>query len=346
MASLVLPEYYADLAQTTLSSNYTAASGSIVVTTPSNLSTTRQFHFMVTDQTTGAVKCIGKATALTSSTFTVTMTTDANANSGDYVTITSCAAAMNQIRSDISTYGTFANLPATVPVAGARYKQSDGPYEWISNGSVWQAFWNGYAVTVPPSGGWTTEANSGTVSNFTNGYGYFIPGAYGSASLGMQYATPPSTPYGFIARFQQDASGIIATLAQGGGASFATVAGFAIGWRDSGGKYLVFCFDSYAPSNMTVGIFKFTSYTSYASDSVIASVQAIPLSGLRDLALRIHNDGTNLHFDISMDGGNNWYTYHTETITNYLSAATSVAWGSIVDGTSAAIALYDWTQTT
>ena len=102
MAALVLPEYYADLAQTTLSSSYTAGAGSIVVTSASalNAGSGQQFHFMITDQTTGAVKAIGKATALVSSTFTVTMTTDANANSGDFVTVTLCAAAMDQIRTD------------------------------------------------------------------------------------------------------------------------------------------------------------------------------------------------------------------------------------------------------
>ncbi len=91
MSALVLPEYYADLAQTTLNGAYTSGSGTMVVTSAAALSTTRQFHFMITDQTTGAVKAIGKATAVTSNTFTVSMTTDANANSGDFVTITLCA---------------------------------------------------------------------------------------------------------------------------------------------------------------------------------------------------------------------------------------------------------------
>ncbi len=167
MAALTLPEYYADLAQTTLSSSYTAGAGVIVVTSAAALSTTRQFHFMITDQTTGAVKVIGKATALTGSTFTITATTDANAASGDFVTITLCQGSENQIRADQSQFGPFSGLPS-IASEGDTYQQTDGPYEWRRQSGVWQAFYKGLPATPPPSGSWTA-VNLGSVS-YANGF--------------------------------------------------------------------------------------------------------------------------------------------------------------------------------
>lgn len=353
MSSLVLPEYYADLAQTTLSSNYTAASGSMIVTSAAALSTTRQFHFMITDQSTGAVKVIGKATAVSSNTFTIVATTDANAVSGDFVTITLCAAAEDQIRSDCSQLGPFSGLP-TVAKAGDRYKQTDGPYEWIYTGSVWQAFWNGYAVTLPPSGGWTSEgiagqsgSFSGTV-NYTNGYGFLITNSNSAPSVGVQYKAAPSTPYGFVARWQADYTGISSSLQKSLSVNVTGEGGFAIGFRDSGGKYVVFVVSAYSNSSPAyITIYKFSANNTFASDvSFLNNTVLIPMLSMRDLVFKIHNDGTNISFLISPDGGNNFYTYHTEAITAYLADADNVCWGGYTNGDGSTIMLYDWTQTT
>ena len=343
MAALVLPEYYADLAQTTLSSSYTAASGSIVVTTAANLSTTRQFHFMITDQTTGAVKCIGKATALTSSTFTVTMTTDANANSGDFVTITLCQAAMDQIISDCDQFGTFASLPASVPPAGRRYKCTDAIYEFISTGSVWQAFAYGYPVTLPPSASWTAENLSGTggTSNYTNGNGYLV--FTGNGGLGTNYRSAPgSTPYSFIAKFRQDPSGMLSRIKLAGlnSISVATVSGWAIGFRDSGGKYLSFCFDSFVGGGAAVYIAHHTSSTDTGTSVVNLNDVKLMLYWGNNAWVKIQNDGTNLKLYGSLDR-QTWYQLYTETITNFLANANNVFWGAFENGT---IILDDWTQ--
>jgi hypothetical protein len=350
MAALVLPEYYADLAQTTLSSSYTAGAGVIVVTTAANLSTTRQFHFMITDQTTGAVKCIGKATALTSSTFTVTMTTDANANSGDFVTITLCAAAEDQIRADQAQFGTYANLP-TVAKAGDRYKQSDGPYEWVFQSGAWQAFFNGFPATVVPSTSWTSEnlsANNALVS-YANGYGYLVGGSSANSDfLATQYrAAPGSAPYAFTVRFQQDASGLLQSINAGGGIGMAVSAGVAFGWRDSGGKYLSFGWGSYSGDGYaSIFLSKWASYSSLSSSSKPATSAQIltQLFSQGGFWIRFARDGSsNLTFSISIDG-QRWYVVHTETVTTFLADATSVFWGTYGHTQSAAVSLYDWTQ--
>jgi hypothetical protein len=339
MAALVLPEYYADLAQTTLNGAYTSASGTMVVTSAAALSTTRQFHFMITDQTTGAVKCIGKATAVTSNTFTVTMTTDANANSGDFVTITLCAAAEDQIRLDCSGYGTYANLP-TVAKNGDYYKCSDSIYEFLYVSGAWQAYAHGYPVTVPP-GGWTAAnlAGTGSTSNYTNGSGYMV--FTGNGGLGVNYvASPGSTPYSFIAKFRVDGSGVLSRIAGGAGLSVAAIAGWALGWRDSSGKFLSLLVNN-GSSTLTVYIAHHSSFTD--SGTGVGNTGASPsltLPFYQNLWLKIQNDGTNLKFYASLDR-QNWTQLYTETITNYLSAATDVFWGVYQNGT---VLLDDWTQ--
>jgi hypothetical protein len=61
--------------------------------------------------------------------------------------------------------------------------------------------------------------------------------------------------------------------------------------------------------------------------------------------VKIQNDGTNLNFYLSPDG-NHWGLYHSETITTFLAAATSVAWGCYQNTFGAAVSLLDWTQGT
>lgn len=360
MSALVTPEYIADFAvtgtanNTTLNGSYTAASGSMTVTSAAALSTTNQFHFYIADQTTLAVKCIGKATAVSSNTFTVTMSLDANANSGDLVYISLCAGAFRQLQADATSYGTFANLPTTVPPAGASYKQTDGPYLWISNGSVWQAFWNGYPVTTPPTTGWSSEgiasesgSAAGTV-HYTNGFGYLIGNDLGNESIGTQYrAAPGSTPYSFTARMSVDFSGILASISYGLAAEFATQAGLVIGFRDSGGKYLVLSLLAES-GNAYLVVGYLTSDTTYSSD-VFALGDAVRVGALlynhRNLAFRIRNDGTNLSFSISLDG-QTFYVIYSETITSHLANAANVCWGAHKDGHSGTVCLYDWTQGT
>jgi len=349
MAALVLPEYYADLATTTLSSSYTAGAGVIVVTTAANLSTTRQFHFMITDATTGAVKCIGKATALTSSTFTVTMTTDANAASGDNVTIVQCAGAEDQIRADGCQFGTFANLP-TVAKAGDRYKQTDGPYEWIYQSGAWQAFYNGWPATLPPSGSWTTEGlGASGFFSYTNGFGYMVStSSSNSDALSMSYRTAPTAPYNIVVRVQQDASGLIESIVRGASPTLANAAGFAVGWRDSGGKYLVLMLDCSTGAGATFLVTKWNSITSVSSSPVSLSntTQLAYIFTQGALFYKISRDGSsNLSISISIDGGNHWVVLYTATVTNFLADAANVAWGSYLHSEGAAICLFDWTQT-
>jgi len=349
MSALVLPEYYADLATTTLNGAYTSGSGSMVVTSAAALSTTRQFHFYISDASSGAIKCIGKATAVSSNTFTVTMSLDANANSGDNVVIALCALAEDQIRADSCQFGTFANLP-TVAKAGDRYKQTDGPYEWIYQSGAWQAFYNGWPATLPPSASWTTEgAGSFGLFTYTNGFGYMVStSSSNSDALTMQYRTAPTAPYNIVARVQQDASGVIESITRGTSPTLANAAGFAVGWRDSGGKYLVLMIDCSTGSGATFLVTKWNSNTSVSSSpvSLSNSTQLGYLFTQGALFYKISRDGSsNLSISLSIDGGNHWVVLYTATVTNFLADAANVTWGSYLHSEGAAVCLFDWTQT-
>lgn len=356
MSSLTLPEYYGDFAQTTVAvGGYTAASGVLNVASTSGMGNgSQQFHFTIYDATTAQPKAAGYVTASNSGTqWAVTMTLDANANYLDLVVISLSAGAMNQIRADISQFGPLSGLPS-IAKAGDRYKQTDGPYDFIYSGSTWNAFWNGYPVTLPPSSGWTSEGiasesgSSAGLVHYTNGFGYMVGNSYNAVSVASNYRTAPSTPYTITVRFSVDPSSIIPSIVYGVGAGFSTIAGFAVGFRDSGGKYLVLEMNSNSgtPGSTQLGVLYFTDDKTYNTAAfAVSNTLMIGMLPNRDLVFRIGNDGTNLTFAISLDG-QNFYIVHSETITSHLANATSVCWGTVKDDGSAAVCLYDWTQGT
>jgi hypothetical protein len=344
MSSLTTPEAYSDLTQTTLSSSYTAGAGSMVVTSTSGFPTARQFHFFVADQITNLVKAIGKATAVSSTTYTVVMTTDANCSSGDFFVLSLCAGAMDQIRADMSSFGTLANLP-TVAKAGDRYKQTDGPYDFIYSGSAWQAFYDGLPATLPPTTGWTSENESGYFPSpdFTGGYGTWVSGAV--TGVGSAYRTAPTTPYKITLRMVHDASGVLGSLFQGGGPNVAGISGIALGFRDSGGKMMGFESDPFGVPGAQFYAIRRNSYSSVsAAEITINSNQAMYLiqHTQRGLIYQIENDGTNLNLYLGLEI-NHMKLFYTEVITAFLSDADNVFWGNTVSSGESEVILYDWT---
>lgn len=313
------------------------------------------FRVTIFDQSTGAPKVILLVTAIASGTqFTTSAELDGNAVAGDLVICTITTNGMAALFAQLNQTGTFP-APATVPFAGARWKQTDGPYEAISNGTSWQYFWNGYPVTPPPATGWTSEgiatesgATAGTV-HYTNGFGYLIGNDLGNESVGVNYVAAPSTPYTITARMMFDSSGIISSalyFSNNGFSGPAVLVGNAFGFRDSSGKYLVMGQVPYTgtPTNFfSIGFFN--SDVSFNTNAAAVS-NGVTIAGLinnRDLVYQIQNDGTNLSFWLSVDGGQTFVCLHTETITAHLADAASVCWGAHKDQGSATVLLYDWT---
>jgi hypothetical protein len=163
-------EQYVDFsAQTTVASGgYTAASGVLNVrSTAAPFPQSGTFRVIIQNATTNATEVLLIVTGVNSSTQWVVEAegTDADAFAGDNVYAVLSAGALTQIRSDSSMTGTYADLPGTVPVAGTRYKCTDVPYEFVSNGSAWLAWWMGVPVTVPPLASSFSTAGSGTIAS-------------------------------------------------------------------------------------------------------------------------------------------------------------------------------------
>ncbi len=60
------------------------------------------------------------------------------------------------------------------------------------------------------------------------------------ALTGQYRAAPGSTPYSFTVRMVLDASGILSNIFQNSAPALTNSAGFFLGFRDSGGKFLGF----------------------------------------------------------------------------------------------------------
>src|ERR1035437_2333420 len=65
---------------------------------------------------------------------------------------------LDGIRSDANQIGAYVSKPSSGIKKGDRYKCTDSPYEYVYDGSVWQAFVFGYSVTEPVLGNFTQVA--------------------------------------------------------------------------------------------------------------------------------------------------------------------------------------------
>lgn len=351
-------ELYVNDPGTTLASAITSTSAtSLSVASSGGYPSSGNFRILIDTE-------LIQVTSVSGTTWTIVRgiegTTAATHSGGAAVNAIITAGAWDAIRSNQSSFGPYSSLPTTGK-AGDRYKQTDGPYEWIYSGSSWQAFWNGYSVTLPPSSGWTSEgiasqsgSAAGTV-HYTNGYGYLVGNGLGNESVGVQYMAAPSTPYSLTARMMADTSGILSQIQFGLSplAGPIQLAGYGLGFRDSGGKYLHFgfCPQQGTPSQFLV-IGYYTASTTLSSNVFLTNnntygmVLQGPLVNNKDVALKIRNDGTNLQFLLSADGGQTFGQVYSEAITAHLSDAANVHWGAHKDQGSATVMLYDWTQGT
>jgi hypothetical protein len=310
------------------------------------------FRVTIFNQSTGAPEVILLVTAIASGTqFTTTAEVDGNASAGDIVVCTITSGGMAAILAQLNQTGTFSSLPTSAPFAGARYKCTDAPYEFVWNGSLWVPFYDGMEASLPPGSGWTADnlSANNAFATYANGYGYLVGQSSSNSNFcSMQYRSAPgSTPYSFVIRFVQDGSGLIQSVNAGGAGGFAVGAGASFGFRDNGGKFLTINFTTEG-TDLVIYVLQWTSSTSLSgvATSFISSWQLVSLfSTGRGLWCKLRNDGTNLTFSISIEG-NNWVELYTATITSFLANADNVTWGTFGKTQSAAVALYDWTQGT
>jgi hypothetical protein len=249
------------------------------------------------------------ASAVNSSTqFAVTAEgADSNASGGDLVLNTLTVGGMNQIRSDIDMTGTYANLPnpaSAFLVAGQRYLQTDGPYEFIFNGSVWVPFAYDLECVLPVNSSFSW-VNQGSASvQQTYGYVDLNAPSTGSTSTNLNIRRVAlSAPY--YADF-------IFTTIVGVPADAVTL---GVGFRDSSsGKLLTLHALFQTGSAPEWQVNRWNSPTSY-NNTELAGPPAILANG-QPLYVRLHNDGSNLYMYIG--NGLTWWLYYEEAVGTFL----------------------------
>lgn len=226
----------------------------------------------------------------------------------------------------LGTYASFASSPPVSPSTGDVFKCTDSSYEFIYDGSTWQAFWQGLPVTVPPSAGWTWDnQGSGTIDT-TYGYGYLHAPNASAVALRVQYRTAPATPYTQTFVISQDSSSVISKDGSG------TDAGWTVGFRDSAGKMVALMVFIVSSGGATgeISTTKWTNSTTKSAD-YLAWGPALGLYGTVTrcpMFAQITDNGTNLIFRLSIDG-KHWYDFDTRARTDFMaSGPTQFFWGA------------------
>lgn len=292
-----MPEAYTTLGQSTLNGAYTAGSGTMTVTSASSFPTTPTFR--VAYVAGGASQIIWKVTAVAGAVFTVTVESgsDANVSNGASIVEVLTAAALDQIRSDQSQYGTRANLPSTTgQKTGNVYRCSDSPYEFVFSGGVWVPLVNGNVMTEPVSGtpafSWLNQG--GATESGTNGGLILTAPAGAGDALRVRYIAQPTRPYTITAAFR---------------ANISSDQNYHAGlcWYDSGSGKLTSweVINNTGASGINIGVINWNSTTSFNG----APHGAANFSWGDLIWLRMTDDGTNFTYYISSDGINfiQWY---------------------------------------
>jgi hypothetical protein len=164
----------------------------------------------------------------TSTSWTVTRSIEGSSavshSSGDLIYALITAGSLNQMRSDMSQQGTYADFLALTgtPLDGDRFKQTDGPYEWIYSGanSSWTPFLLGRTTCVDPMDpilGQTTTLGAAITSTSST-----------SITVAANFGAMPSTPFRILIGTEQlsvtGTSGTTWTVARGDGGTTAATA--------------------------------------------------------------------------------------------------------------------------
>lgn len=193
--------------------------------------------------------------------------------------------------------------------------------------------------TAPPASGWSWDNQVSSTIDSTAGYEYLYAPLQSAVKVAMRYRTPANSHYSIQARFLVDISGVLK------GSGSGSDAGLAFGFRDSGGKYVIFLIW------IESGIIKIATYKLNSSASFSATYKAFSSNLSSSLLigggvwLKVAYDGTNIIFYTSLDG-NNWEQFDTRTLTDFLASGTpNVGWGAYVNATDVAVALVSWEET-
>lgn len=300
-------ETYSNLAATTLTANYTAASGTLqVANTAGAFPTAGNFRVFISDPTSGAVHVILKVTAITDSThFAVTAEgTDANANNGDNCTISLTAGGMDAIRGDLSQRGAWASRVTNK--AGNLYLPSDAMVFGRDNASAFDNYGPIKALSDPNLLTFAQQDFGSCTSDTTHG-GLSIsnPTTESAFHTHALVTAVPGTPYhvefGYYAQHQNQTNYM-------SGACFS-----------DGTKYEIL--DPLFQGTIgSVIVFYLTNSTSFGNTPINSSFDDRFVDRLFNMHwVRLGDDGTNKTWDVSIDGIN-WVNVGSEARATNLTA--------------------------
>lgn len=238
-----------------------------------------------------------------------------------YQTLTS-GGLLNYIQTNSSQVliGTRANLPGSVPVAGTTYVCTDSPYEYVSTGSVWSAFFYGQPVTEPIPGNFSwMNQNTATLTTTFGGMQLFSP--HTSGQVNIQYLAYPSTPFTRTMAFLP--SNPVAATNNGMGFVFS-----------DGTKIETF----FLVMGTVVQLQVDTGAT--AAGGLTANLFNATYQGITSLVwLQYSDSGSNRTFKISLDSGSTWYQLYTEATNTFL---TPTRLGFMIDAGGATYGAGNW----
>jgi hypothetical protein len=335
---------YANLAQSTLASGYTAGDSTLALQTGdgSLFPSSGDFIVALDDPPTFFLKCNSRSTdTLTVTTSGQEGTTAVNKSSGTKVTQVITKGALDNIRSDISLIDVYASLPGSGMVKGDRFRATDAPYEFVYDGTNWKAFHGGYPVTVPPSSSWSWDNQGGSSVVSSNGSLNLIFAKTGATNGRMYYRTAPSTPYTIVILLDVDLPGAVAANSP----SFAEgVVG--PGFRDGSSGKIMTWHNGCSSGQSASDIAKWTSTTSFSAVQDGMSPTGITtlhnLSFARRIWYRIGDDGTNIKWEYSLDGFT-WQTrYSVARGTFFASPPNQVGIFCYTNGTGPNVNVLSW----
>jgi hypothetical protein len=259
--------------------------------------------------------------------------TDVSASAGDLVLNTLTVGAMNQIRSDISLMGPYANLPSpgsSFLIAGQRFKATDGPYEFIYDGTVWKPFVMGYEGVLPIAGNFSWVNQGGATVVFTAGFGLITAPANSGTSLRLQVETLPSTPFTVDAQIAADNA-----------TSNNNACGLCL--YDSGsGKVVTLHMVGPNVGGTTPGEWQVIRWNNTGSFSGVQKTAGAAAAPLVLGFLSIEDDGTNLNFYIGY--GASKYLCYTEAVGAFITPTHIGFFSQSGDSNPVSMALFSWFQ--
>ena len=299
-----MAQQFANQAQSTLTSAYTAGDTSIYVTNGAVYPSTGNFTLAMGYPVQFYIVC----TAISGNTLTVTTTgqegtSTANLAIGSVVTQVVTAGVLSGFRTEIvGGLGTYASLPATVGYVGSRYKCTDSKLEFISNGSAWVPFVLGSQVTLPNNSlfSWVNQGSAAIVD--VGKIFISTPNASGD-NWRIRKKSLPSAPYTIEIGFS-----ILSLPTQYAEAGLCLI--------DSGSGKLVGWCVQYVGSTTVLTVTNMNSPTSYSATNWSSSTGVITANLV---FLKLYDDNTNRHYSWSLDGIN-WLEFFSHSSTTFITA--------------------------